>query len=371
MGRGLRFLLAPNPFKGSLSAAEVAAAMAQGLRQQRPVPGIRVWPLADGGPGTLQALRAARGGRLCRATAAGPYGLAARAAWLELPGKVAVIESAQACGLHLPGPLRGPRQALAAHSQGVGDLLLAAQRAGMQEIWLGLGGSACSDGGTGMARVLGWHFLDARGGELALGGGSLARLAKVIAPPQAALQGLKIRGLCDARNPLCGGLGAARVYGPQKGASPAQVKALEAGLQRLARFLPKGVARWPGAGAAGGLGAGLMAFCHARLVPGADTLLDLSGFDHALKACDWVITGEGHLDSQSLQGKLPLRVAARAKAYGKPCLVVAGRVAPGLPPLAHQGVRQVLELRRAGIASRKELISTLARWAKGLNPTTF
>jgi glycerate kinase len=215
--------------------------------------------------------------------------------------------------------------------------------------------------------------LDGKGRELALGGGSLAGLAKVLAPKSDPLQGLEVRALCDVKSPLCGPSGAAKVFAPQKGASRGQVRALESGLEALASKLPKGLARKPGAGAAGGLGAGLMAFCRARLVPGADTLLGLCGFDAALKACDWVITGEGRLDAQSLQGKLPLRVAARAKRLRKPCLVAAGSIAPGLPPLRGQGATQLLDIARcagAAVASRAQITLTLARWARGIiNPS--
>jgi len=368
MPRGLRFLVAPNPFKGSLSGQQAAEAIAAGLGQASPKPRIILRPLADGGPGTLQALQCALGGRMHAGTVEGPYGCKVRASWLELPGRVAVLESALACGSHLKGPLKGPRQALLAHSQGLGGLLLAAKRAGMRQAWVGLGGSACTDGGTGMARALGWRFMDGQGRELALGGGGLARLASIQGPASDPLQGMQVKALCDVRSTLCGLGGAARAFAPQKGASPGQVLALEAGLKALSLRLPRGLGLKPGAGAAGGLGAGLMAFCKALLAPGADTLLSLCGIDKALDACDWVITGEGRLDAQSLKGKLPLRVAARAKQMGKQCLVVAGSIAPGMPALKRRGVSQMVILTKDGskMASRAQIKLSLAQWAQGL-----
>jgi glycerate kinase len=331
-------LLCPNPFKGTLSAAAAARALATGL--ERAGWRVRTLPLADGGPGTLAALRASLGGSLRRARVRGPLLQPLRAAWLELPEKTAVIESAQAIGLG-----RRPsnaRAALAASSRGLGQLLRAVHAAGARTVWVGLGGSATTDGGVGMARVLGWRFLDGRGRELPEGGGSLWRLGSIQAPARPLLEGLGVRVFCDVANPLYGARGAAAVYGPQKGAGPAQVRRLDRGLRRLAALLPSHDARKPGSGAAGGLGFGMEVFAGARLLPGAAAILDLAGFRKRALWADWVLTGEGRLDRQSLQGKLPVAVARACRAVHRPCAVFCGssRLSPR-------------ELRRAGFSAQR------------------
>jgi glycerate kinase len=326
----MRVLLAPNAFKGTLSAPAAAAALAQGLAQARPGWTLDRLPLADGGPGTLEALRAALGGRLRGVAVEDALGRKRRAQWLDLPRGLAVVESARALGLDWIRP--SERDALAAGSEGLGRLLLAVAEAGKREALLGLGGSASTDGGSGAARALGWRFLDRSGQDLEPGGGSLAGLWAVLSPRQARLGRLKLRVLCDVDAPLFGARGAARVYAPQKGASPAQVTRLERGLKRLAACAAPGLAALPGAGAAGGLGFGLAAFAGAELRPGADTLLQLCGFAGRLKRAQVLVTGEGSLDAQSLQGKLPARAAAAARRAGKPCVAVVGRC--GLKPAA-------------------------------------
>lgn len=354
-----RFLVAPNDFKGSLSAAQAARAMARGIRAGLPGSDCELLPLADGGPGTLHALRQALGGRPRLSPVLNSLGNKTRARWLEIGPGLAFIESAEAVGLkHGKDPLR-------AHSFGLGQLLLAANTAGMRQVWVGLGGSATSDGGSGMARALGWRFLDAKGLELGAGGAALAGLARV-EKPRSRL-GLKVKVLCDVDNPLLGPRGAAKVYSPQKGASPAQVRRLEAGLRRLAAFLPKGLSTRPGAGAAGGLGAGLMAFAGARLVPGAAEILKLSRFQARLRRCDAVITGEGRLDSQSLRGKLPWSVAMAAMAAGRPCVIVCGKAVGRFKgveviELAGRGMPKQAAMKRAA-----ELIELrLRNWAAAL-----
>lgn len=316
----MRLLLAINPFKERLSAAQATAAVARGLRR----PGWRLERLAvaDGGPGTLAALKAASGGRWRTLRVPGPLGRPVNARWLDL-GADAVIESAEAIGLHRV-PL-DRRDALAAHSEGLAWLLLQAARLGKRRAYVGLGGSASSDGGTGLARALGWGFLDAAGAALPLGGGSLPWLRRLRSPLKRRLGRLQVLALCDVDDPLYGPRGAAHSYAPQKGARPAQARLLDAGLRRLARLAAPALAQQPGSGAAGGLGFGLQAFAGAKLLPGAATLLALAGFDARLSQADWVITGEGCLDKQTLRGKLPAVVAAQAKRRGIPCLVVCGK----------------------------------------------
>ncbi len=319
-----RFLIAPNDFKGSLDAVAAGRALAKGIQKVLPKARCECLPLSDGGPGLLLAVRASLGGRLRRSRVAGPLGQPVLARWLELPGKRAVVESAQAIGLMLVPAKR--RDALRSDSQGLGQLLLALRRKGIREVWLGLGGSATTDGGMGMARALGWEFLDRHGRALAAGGASLVELVQLKRPVKPALQGMRLQVLCDVDSPLFGRHGAAFVYSPQKGASRAQVLRLDKGLRVLARHLPKSLSKRAGSGAAGGLGAGLQAFAGARLVAGAATLLRLTGFKERLQTCDWVISGEGRLDAQSLAGKLPIAISLYAQRARKPCWLVAGSV---------------------------------------------
>jgi glycerate kinase len=297
----LKFLVAPNPFKGTLSSLQAARAIARGLGAIERQASCEIMPLADGGPGTLAALRAALGGKLMRARVRGPLGDPVTARWLRLQGRRGVIESAEAIGL---AQLRGKKpRPLQASSYGLGQLMLAARQAGCRELWIGLGGSATTDAGLGMALALG---------------------------SPAAIKGLRLRVLCDVDNPLYGPRGAAHVFAPQKGANPAQLLALDARLRAAGRLMPEGLALRPGAGAAGGLGAGLMAWAGADLVPGAETLLELCRFKERVRNVDWVVSGEGRLDSQSLRGKLPVALARAALKAGKRCLLVCGSIEKGL-----------------------------------------
>ena len=300
----MRVLIAPNPYKGTLSASKAARAIAAFLQKRQgrsPALSVDLMPLADGGPGTLDALHQALGGRIMRARVQGPLGKTISAKWLELPGGPGVIESAQAIGLERLSHLR--RDAVAASSYGLGQLMLAARDSGCRELWIGLGGSATTEGGIGMALALGSPH---------------------------ALRGIRVVALCDVDNPLLGRHGAARVFAPQKGANPRQVRILEARLRSLAKLMPEGIPDRPGAGAAGGLGAGLMAYANAKLLPGAATLMRLCRFEERLKKADWVVSGEGNFDSQSLRGKLPVVVARAALKAGKRCSLVCGRIHPGM-----------------------------------------
>jgi glycerate kinase len=321
----VRIVVAPDSFKGSIGAAAAAAALADGWRGARPDDEVDCLPLADGGEGTLDVLAAAvPGARWHAATVSGPARQHVASCWLELPGRTAVIELARASGL----PLLASPDPLGAHTAGTGELIGRALDAGTTRIIIALGGSASTDGGAGALSALGARFLDAAGNPLAAGGGALARLAS------ADLSGLRppppggVTCLTDVAAPLLGPFGAAAVFGPQKGAGPRQVAALEAGLARLARLLG-GEPAAPGAGAAGGTGYGFSAAWGAAIVPGAAELGRIAGLDATLPGASLVITGEGRYDRTSTAGKVAGAVLAAAAMAGVPAALVAGSIADG------------------------------------------
>ncbi len=334
-------VVAPDKFKGTLTAAQVAAHVAAGL--SRACPGLRTVqvPVADGGDGTVEAAEAA-GFRRVEIGVHGPTGRPVEASFALLDG-TAIIESAQACGLtRLPGGTAAP---LTATSRGVGELILAAVGMRAKRIVLGLGGVACTDGGAGLVTALGGRLLDASVAELAPGGAALARLDRVDVSRLRDLCGAEVIAATDVDNPLLGPRGAAAVYAPQKGASVRDVARLEEGLARWADvaeqsfgFLKRDE---PGAGAAGGLGFAALGFLGATMQPGIELMLDLLSFDSHLPGAGLVITGEGALDAQTLHGKAPAGVARAAAA-----------AAPDLPVVAVAGVCSLTpgQLRSAGIA---------------------
>jgi len=323
----MRVVVAPDSFKGSIGAAEAARALAVGWRTARPDDELIEVPLADGGEGTLAVLAATDpGSRWHQVVVSGPGDALVRAGWLELTGRVGVVELAAAAGL----PLLGQLTPLDAHSYGVGELIRHALDSGVLTVMITLGGSACTDGGSGLLAALGARFLDERGHPLRLGGGALSRLAAIDLaslrkPPPAGA-----RCLTDVRAPLLGPGGAAAVYGPQKGASQDDIAILEAGLARLAQLLG-GTPSQPGAGAAGGCGYGLAAAWGAHLLPGAEWVANAAGLPKALSGADLVITGEGRYDETSLRGKVVGTVQSIATRVGVPVAVVAGSVAGALP----------------------------------------
>jgi glycerate kinase len=323
-----RVAIAPNAFKGTLTALQAARCIDTGLRAALPGLDTVLIPVADGGDGTAAAVAQATGGRLLTSRVSDPLGRPVTAAWaLTGQGHTAVIEMAAASGLVLLRPHE--RDPLRTSTAGTGALIRAALDRGARHLLIGIGGSATSDGGAGMARALGARFLDRRGRELPPGGGALARLASIdLRRLDPRLREVRVDVACDVDNPLTGPRGAARVYAPQKGASPAAVRRLDAGLRRLAavvrRDLGVDVERLPGAGAAGGLGAGLVAFAGGRLRPGADLVLDAVGLRHKLAGCDLVITGEGRLDAQTAHGKAPAAVARVAASLGIPAVAICG-----------------------------------------------
>jgi glycerate kinase len=341
----VRVVIAPDKFKGSLSASEVTAAVAAGLRRVRADVEIVEVPVADGGDGTVDAALAA-GFSPVRVAATGPTGRPVTATYARR-GKDAVVELADVVGLRrLPA---GRLEALHATTYGLGTVLRHAVGDGATQIVLGVGGSASTDGGVGMLQALGVRFLDASGAELPPGGGALPGLASIDASGLAeGIRSTRVVVASDVDNPLYGPDGAAAVYGPQKGATAADVATLDAGLRRLADVAAAsgvdGLAECPGAGAAGGAGFGAMAFLGARLEPGIALLLDLVGFDEIVRAADLVVTGEGSLDQQTLHGKVPVGVAAASAQHGVPVVAVAGRCELGADRLTAAGIRRAYAL---------------------------
>jgi len=340
-------VVAPDCFGGTLTAGRAAEAIASGWRAGAPHDALMLRPLADGGPGFVEVLRVALGGTVHRLTVTGPLGDPVTAEWLEHDG-TAYLESAQACGLHLmrAGTARpSTADAERAGSRGVGELVAAARDAGMHTAVVGLGGSGCSDGGAGMLAALGATPVDGEGNPLPPGGGALAGCRRLTGMPRLAARGsdrpITLVAASDVENPLLGEHGAARVFGPQKGADGAAVDRLEAGLSRfadaLAETLGRDVRHEAGAGAAGGLGAGLLALGATR-VSGAGIVRRLTGLDAALDAADLAVTGEGSFDWQSLRGKLITTVAQGAAERGVPCLVLSGQVSVGRREAAAVGV---------------------------------
>lgn len=335
----MRVLLAPDKFKGSLTAAEVADRVAAGLRAVAPAVEVVRVPVADGGDGTLAAAAAA-GFTLVEVRACGPVGEPVDTKYAVRDG-VAVVELADVSGLGLLPP--GGLAPLTASSSGTGEVIRAALDAGCHTVVLGLGGSACTDGGAGLLQALGARLLDASGAELPPGGAALARLARVdLAELHPAVRGTEFVLACDVDNPLLGPHGAAAVYGPQKGASPADVALLDDALahwaDRLDAAAGTAARNAAGAGAAGGVGYAALAVLGATMRPGIELVLDLVRFAEQLPGADLVVTGEGALDEQTLRGKAPAGVATAARAAGVPVVAVAGR--SGL---------DADQLRRAGI----------------------
>ena len=336
-------LVAPAAFKGTLGARQVAEALAQGARRALPRATVLTCPVADGGDGLLDAVLTLASLRE-RLRVTGPLGVPVQAELGWIDAETAIFECASACGIALLAPDR--RNPLEATSRGVGELIVEAVDRGAATVIVGLGGSASVDGGVGAARGLGWTFTDVNGAALPEGGGALGALADWTAG-----WGLtaRIQALADVRTPLVGPEGAAPLFAPQKGASPSDVRQLAVGLERLAAAMsaqgrPE-LATLPGGGAAGGLGAGLVFFARAELVPGAPWVLERIGFDAALAKADLVLTGEGGFDRTSLLGKASGEVLRRAQAARARVAVVAGRVSDLIGVHAVSGDGAVLDAR--------------------------
>src|SRR6059058_1807505 len=328
----MRIVIAPNAFKGSLSALEAADAIAEGVRAAAPDADLVLVPIADGGDGTVDALVVATEGERRSLRVRGPLGDPVDAGYGVIDtGSTAVIEMANGAGLALVPPAkRDPRITT---TYGVGELLQRAYDEGARHFIVGIGGSATNDGGAGMAQALGYHLLDEHGHELPPGGLALKQLARIhAAGVHANWKQAEVDVACDVTNPLTGPSGASAVYGPQKGATPEMVMELDAALKRFAQIIRRDlgvdVEQLPGAGAAGGLGAGLVAFIGARLRPGAEMVMEALRLDDRLAGSQLVITGEGRLDSQTARfGKGPAAVARHARKAGIPVVALAGGIA--------------------------------------------
>ena len=345
-----KILLVPDSFKGTLSSRQVCQVMSGQLRRFFPQAQVKSIPVADGGEGSVEAFLAAAGGERRTRTVTGPFGEPVEAFYGILDdGRTAVIEMAACAGLPLAEGRLNPERAT---TYGVGELLLAAKEAGCTKAILGLGGSCTNDGGVGAAAALGAKFTRADGAAFVPTGGTLGEIAALdVSPVAQALQGMELTAMCDIDNPLYGEAGAAAVFAPQKGADAAMVARLDAGLRHLgqvsARCLGRDFSHLPGAGAAGGLGFGMAAFCGAQLRMGIDAVLDAVGFDSLLPGTDVVFTGEGKIDSQSARGKVVSGVAARCRKAGVPVVAVVGQIGQGFEEMYQQGLTAVFSINRA------------------------
>lgn len=354
----MRILIAPDKFKGALDAREVAENIAKGLRDELPDAKIDIVPMADGGEGTAEAICDARRGSWVKCKVHDPLGreIDARYTWIA-SGRIAVMEMSEAAGMRRISEYE--RNPVRASTFGVGEMILHATKRGAMEIIIGLGGSATNDGGSGMARALGFRFFDQEHDqELRDSVSELAGLKRIEQPKDLALP--KIIAAVDVKNPLLGKNGATRVFGPQKGAGKKEIDILERALTRLADVITKEFGfdyrDEPGAGAAGGLGFGLMSFCGAKVRPGFDVVAEAVGLESKIKDADVVVTGEGSLDRQTLEGKTPAGVARLARKLGKPVFAIVGRATKdrevcemfdGVYENARPGMSQEENMRRA------------------------
>ena len=357
----MRILIAPDKFKGALNAREVAENIAKGLRDALPDAKIDIVPMADGGEGTAEAICEARGGSWLKCKAHDPLGreIEARYAWIE-DGKLAVMEMSEAAGMRRLS--ESERDPVRATTFGVGEMILDAASRGANEMIIGLGGSATNDGGSGMARALGFRFDYEQEHEQEQEREKdrecmtdLVNLGRIEKPQDLKLP--KIIAAVDVQNPLLGENGATRVFGPQKGASEDELGVLERALTRLADIVAEEFGfdyrDTPGAGAAGGLGFGLMSFCGATIRSGFDVVAEAVGLESKMKGVDVVITGEGSLDRQTLEGKTPTGVARLARKFGKKVFAIAGRYDGNQQ--VHELFDEVYQLARSGISEKEQM----------------
>ncbi|MDP4088300.1 MAG: glycerate kinase [Bacillota bacterium] len=369
MNKDLVIVLAPDSFKESMTAKEACEAMERGIKKVNDkITCIHV-PMADGGEGTMQSLVDATEGNIYSLMVVGPLGNEVEAQYGILgDNETGIMEMASASGIHLvPAEKRNP---LITTTYGTGQLIRACLEHGVKRLLIGIGGSATNDGGAGVVQALGGRLLDCDGKELSYGGGELGKLARIdMTCFDTRLKDVIVEVACDVTNPLCGERGASNVFGPQKGATPEMIKVLDESLKHYACLikeqLGKDVLEVPGAGAAGGLGAGLMAFVNGSLKKGIEMVIEYSGLEEKVKNADMVWTGEGSIDFQTQYGKTPLGVAMVAKKYNKPVIALAGRVGEDIDVLYEKGIDSIFGIMK-GVTPLEE---ALARGRENIEKT--
>lgn len=357
----MKIILAPDSFKESMTAKKAAFAMEKGIKAVFPHAECIVIPMADGGEGTVESLVSMSNGELIKTEVLGPLGENVTAEYGLLDeDQTAVIEMASASGLQLIKP--DERNPLLTTSYGTGELIKHALDKGVRRFLIGIGGSATNDGGVGMLQALGVSFKDQYGEELPFGGGALHRLYEIdMSGLDARLKKVQIDVACDVTNPLIGKSGASAIFGPQKGATPEMVTTLDKNLAHFAEIikkqLGKDIAYMDGAGAAGGLGTGLMAFLNAQLKRGIDLVIEYTKLEDRIKEADYVFTGEGSIDGQTLFGKTPYGVANIAKKYSIPVIAFAGRVGDGVESLYDNGFHAIIGILK-GVTTLEEALES-------------
>ncbi len=365
----MKIVIAPDSFKESLTALHVCEALEKGIKTHFPNAEISKVPMADGGEGTVQSLVDATGGQIIQAKVTGPLGKEVEAFYGILgDGKTAVIEMAAASGLHqVPMDERNP---LITTTRGTGELILKALDQNVKHIIIGIGGSATNDGGAGMAKALGAKLINTNGAEIKEGGGSLNQLAAIdLTNFDSRLAEVKVEVACDVDNPLTGATGASAVFGPQKGATPDMVKQLDRNLAHYAAVIEKEmdihIQNVPGAGAAGGLGGGLLAFLSAELKPGVDIVIEATQLESYIKNADLVITGEGRIDGQTIYGKTPIGVAKTAKKHSVPVIAIAGSIGAGSEAVYEHGISALFSV----VPGAVDLSEALAKAVENIERT--
>ncbi|MCD2345845.1 glycerate kinase family protein [Clostridium guangxiense] len=357
--KNFTIVLAPDSFKESMTAKEVCMAMEKGIKKiNNKINCIHV-PMADGGEGTMQSLIDATNGKIYSIKVVGPLLNEIEAQYGILgDGEVGVIEMASASGIHLvPKEKRNP---LTTTTYGTGQLIKACLDKGVKKILIGIGGSSTNDGGAGAISALGAKFLDEEGKKIGFGGGELGKLKTIdLSNFDKRLKSVEIEVACDVNNPLCGENGASNIFGPQKGATKEMIEILDKNLKHYAEIIKEqcknDIINIPGAGAAGGLGAGLLAFLDGKLKKGIELVIEYSGLEDKIKLCDVVFTGEGSIDYQTKFGKTPIGVAGVAKKYGKPVIALAGRVGDNIDDLYENGIDSIFGIMR-GAASIEDAL---------------